>query len=113
MPDDLCAVPVQADVAAQVVIHVLVRERTQQNDEQERGPQQFGAEDRGPLKEVKGLQLRGERLDPRSLIPSARDVKPPSRSTILRVVVVAQRISHVRNDITFAARRATDVIPSR
>ncbi|HEX4188229.1 MAG TPA: hypothetical protein VHY83_10060, partial [Solirubrobacteraceae bacterium] len=62
--DDVGALAVETDVAAQVVVDSRIRQRAQNDDERKRRPQQLGTEDRRPIEEVERLQLRDDVVDP-------------------------------------------------
>ena len=46
------ALTADTDMAAQVVVDLLVRERTQENQQRKHRPQQLGSEDDGPIGEI-------------------------------------------------------------
>jgi len=88
--DDVRALAVETDVPAQVIVDPLVRQRAQEDDERKRRPQQLGTEDRGPIEDVEGLQLRGDGLGPRPLIATACSIELATRPAYGNVAVSAR-----------------------
>jgi hypothetical protein len=98
-------------VAAEVIVDPGTRQRADQNQQRQHGPQQLGAENSRPPHDVDGLQFLDERVDPGPLQATMGSGEGPPRSVSRRAAVTSvrqRRIIHARGR---AHRRLRSEIP--